>query len=123
MDIVEMTKEMGRLSLNIDKGVEELRTQTAAFAEAEREYRKAKAIAWAEMLAVERPGVTAAHKEAQVNADTADLRFVRDLAEGSRKAALEAVRARQSQLSALMTLLAAHRAEAHLAQVDQRGNA
>lgn len=122
----EMAAEVERLSGRIDDGIRVLRQQSEALAAAEMEYRQAKAHAWI-MCPTDDAGTkagdrdwTAAKREAWVNAETAELRYKRDLAEGTRQAALEAVRARRAQLSALMTLLAAHRSEAELARVDQR---
>lgn len=102
--------EMLRLSRLIDAGIEMSRDQAHALAEAENTYRKAKAQAWVrsdrEMLAKER--------EAAVDAECADLRRDRDLAQAMRDAAREAVRARQTQLSSWQTLVKAHQAEAEL---------
>lgn len=114
MNLAEAFAEAERLSRLIDAGIEALRSQAVALAEAERNYRRAKAEAW-----VRCPrdvdgsrDWTAGRREAWVNAETADLRFARDVAEGMRSAALEAVRARRTQVSALQTLLNAHAEEA-----------
>jgi hypothetical protein len=49
-----------------------------------------------------------------------DLRHRRDLADGQRLAALEACRSRRTQLSALQSLLAAHKSEADFARTGPR---
>lgn len=105
-------EEMKRLSRKIEDGIKAIVAESQRLAEAERAYRKAKAIAWTRRI--DDDG-TAAMKEAMVDSDTADLRFERDLADGMRKAAIEAVRSRQQQISALQTVIRAHRAEAELA--------
>jgi hypothetical protein len=109
----ELTAEAFRLSHLIDAGIQALREQSQHLAESERVYRRGKSAAWArsagqEMLAKER--------EAWVDSETADMRYERDLAEGMRQAALEAVRARRTQVSALQSILAAERAEAEFSR-------
>jgi hypothetical protein len=117
----EVMAEAFRLSGLIDQGVTALREQSKALAEAERTYRKSKSEAWVRCphdphdRKSDREW-TAARREAWVDAECADLRYERDLAEGIRQAALEAVRARRAQLSALQSILAADRAETELAR-------
>jgi hypothetical protein len=103
----ELADEMQRLSGLLDKALTALRNQAHEYASKEQEYRKAKAAAW---LTVAQG--TVPEREAAVNAATADERYQRDLADGMRQAALEAVRSRRTQISALQSLLAGHRAEA-----------
>jgi hypothetical protein len=123
---VEMAAEVERLSALIDEGIGALRRQSAKLAEAEMEYRKGKALAWlscptddAGTKGADREW-TAARREAWVNAETSELRRTRDLAEGTRQAALEAVRSRRTQLSAMQSLLAAERAEAEFVRTGPR---
>lgn len=111
MNIADATTEARRLSTLIDGGLAALREQAVALATAEQTYRKAVARAW-----LDAPEGTAAFREAWVNGQCADLRHARDLADAMSKAALEAVRARRTQVSALQSLLAAHREEAGLAR-------
>lgn len=126
MTPAEMAEEIHRLSRKIDDGISFLRKQSEALAEAEEAYRKAKAEAWVRCPSDDagtRSGErewTAGRKEAWVNADTAGLRRTRDLAEGMRQAALEAVRARRAQMSAWQTLINAHIAEANLVGTGPR---
>lgn len=118
MALDEARTEMLRLSRLIDAGIEMSREQAVALAQAENEYRKAKAKAWVTCptdAAGEREW-TAKRREAWVDGEVADLRKDRDLAEAMRDAAREAVRARQTQLSALQSLLRAHQAEAEFAR-------
>lgn len=118
----EASAEVERLSRLLDAALDQLREQSVSVAEAEHAYRRAKAEAWvrcpnddAGVKAGEREW-TAARREAWVNADTASLRRDRDMADGLRQAALEAVRSRRTQVSALQSLLAADRAEAEFAR-------
>lgn len=115
MDIAEMAAEVRRLSKLLDAGLEVLRETAESLALAESEYRKAKALAW-----VNNTEGTAKEREAKVDSDTADLRYKRDVADGVRRAALESVRARATQISALQSLLAAYRSEAEFARTGPR---
>ena len=109
--LAELIDEARRLSNLIDAGVKVLRESSEALAAAERDYRHAKAKAW---LRVD--GELAREREANVDSVTADLRMARDLAEGMRQAALEALRSRRSQLDALRSILSATRADMELAR-------
>jgi hypothetical protein len=111
VNLLEATEEARRLSGLIDSGLSALRQQARALAAAEQEYRKAVAKAW-----LGAPEGTAGAREAWVQGECADLRHARDLADGMRQAPLEAVRSRRTQVSALQSLLAAHREEAGLAR-------
>lgn len=106
MTLTELEERLERFSGLIDAGLEVMREASLAAAEAEREYRKAQALAWLEVEG------TAAHRQAQVDALTADLRFERDVQDGLNRTAATSVRARGQQLSAVQTLVGAHRAEA-----------
>jgi hypothetical protein len=118
VNLVEAATEMKRLSRLIDAGIEAMREQSVTLADAEHAYRQAKSEAWVRcptddhgIKAGERLW-TAARREAWVAAETADLRRTRDIADGMKHAAVEAVRARRGQLSALQTLVNSHTAEA-----------
>lgn len=116
--LADAQAEMLRLSRAIDAGIDFSKQNAIELADAEAAYRKAKAEAWV-TCPNDDPSVprgerewTAARREAWVDAHCADLRRKRDLAEAMRDAAREAVRARQTQLSAWQTLVRAHQAEA-----------
>ena len=111
MDLEHLTAEAWRLSQLLDKGVAALRDAGVAYAEAEHEYRSAKAMAY-----LETESGTVAEREAHTYAIMGEHRHRRDLADAQRLAALEAVRSRRSQLSALQSIIAAHRAESELAR-------
>lgn len=115
-DVGDLTQEMLRLSRLVDQGVTALIDQARELAEAEHDYRLLKAQAW---LAA--PEGTVPEREAWVDGQCAQARRRRDLADGMRVAALEALRSRRTQLSALQSVLAAHRAEAEFARTDPRG--
>lgn len=106
--LVEMTAEMYRLSRLLDAGLDFMRENAAELAEAEHDYRLARASAWGRVEG------TAKEREDHVNALTAVQRKRRDTAEHMRQAALESVRSRRTQVSALQSLLNAHRAEAEI---------
>jgi len=107
MNIESLTTELLRLSALLDDALGYLRRSVGEYAAAEAAYRQEKAKAW-----LTAPAGTVAEKEAHVNGSTAELRKQRDLADGMRQAALEAVRSRRAQLSALQSIAAAHREEA-----------
>lgn len=104
--LTDLVVEARRLSELLDRGLNALRQSASEWAEAEHEYRQAKAQGW---LAAKG---TVNERESMIEIRAGDLRRRRDIAEGMRMAALEAVRSRRAQLSALQSILAAHRAEA-----------
>ena len=114
MDSETLTAEAWRLSGLLDKGVLALRDAALAYAEAEHEYRLAKAKAYLTT------GGTVAEREALTYEMVGDLRRDRDAADAVRLAALEAVRSRRTQLSAVQSVLAAHRSEADFARTGPR---
>ena len=105
----ELQSEMVRLSRQLDKGVEYLTTAAQDFAEADAAYKKVHAQAFLQ-----------ANGSVPARTATADLaaskeRFGVKLADGMRQAALEAVRSRRQQISALQSLAGAMRAEMGMA--------
>ena len=102
---VDYLTEFKRLSALLEAALKNLRDQTLKLAQAENDYRKARAKAWLEAEGL------AKQREDSVNAITADKRLDRDLADGLRRLELETVRARQQQISALQSLLNAEKAE------------
>lgn len=114
MSSVEAKEEMERLANEIDAAITELRACVERLARSEHTYRFSKAKAWAMTDRVNPDGSRrlAAEIECSIDEMTADLRYERDLAEGLRQVALEAVRSKRQQLSAWQTWLAADRAEA-----------
>lgn len=106
-DLASMAAEFTRLSKLLSDGLEALRRQATELAESENTYRKSKAEAW-----LHAPSGTVPEREAWVDGHTADARKRRDLADYMRTAAIEAVRSRRTQISALQTMLNAHQEEA-----------
>ena len=110
MTIADLADEAARLSELLDRGIAALRESAREFADAEHAYRLAHARAYL------RSAGTVGEREAQVYVEVGDLRHRRDLADGVRSAAVEAVRARRTQLSAIQSLLSAHKEETALAR-------
>lgn len=110
-----MHEELERLSRLLDAGLAALRDQAHEYADAEQEYREAKARAWVEVRGA-LPDGTVPERDAWVGGVTAVQRRRRDLADGMRQAALEAVRSRRGQISAMQTLANVDRAELELAR-------
>lgn len=112
----ELTAELLRLSSLMDEANRAVRDRGRKQAEAERDYRKARALAWLETTG------TAQERKDAVDASTADRRYERDLAESDHRAAWEAVRNYRTQVSALQTIAGLERETAALAatgpQVD-----
>ena len=111
-DRTAISQEARKLRGLLANGLQVFREQSALLAEAERDYRKAKAAAWAmragEGLAQERA--------ANVDADTADLRYQRDLADAQAKAARLAVQVRLAELDFLRSEFSALREDMRLAE-------
>lgn len=111
MNLPELTAEARRLSDLLDNGLKVLRESAIQLAHAENAYRKGVAQAW--LVAPE--GISPA-RQAWVDAECADLRMARDLADAERSTAGQAVKARGVQLTLMMSLMAAHKAEVGLAR-------
>lgn len=103
-------EQLLQLSAQLNEALSRLHTRVIEYANAERDYRKARARAWVETPKTK--DTVAAQREAAVDAATADERRDRDIADGLRQAELEAVRSRRAQISALQTLMNGYRAEA-----------
>jgi hypothetical protein len=112
-ELQDLAREMARLSALLDRAIATLRTASLAHADEEHTYRKARGEAWVRSAG---KGQVVPEREAQVDAVTADVRLARDRAAALEKSALEAVRARRTQLSALQSLMGAHREEAAFAR-------
>jgi hypothetical protein len=105
LSLPELAAEARRLSDKIDAGVSALNGAARDEADREHEYRKARAVAWQHVEG------SAKEREDGVDSVTAGERRARDIARGSRQAALEALRSRRQQLSAVQTLTAALKSE------------
>lgn len=115
----DLADEVRRLSGLLDKALAVLRTSGRDHAEAEHAYRHGRGVAWAETAG---HGMVVPEREARVDAVTADLRRERDIAAALARSALEAVRSRRQQLSALQSLLAGLREEAAFVRAGPGGS-
>ena len=106
MTLDELAAEARRLSELLDRGVGALRDAARQYADAEHAYRLAHAQAYLQTEG------TVGEREAQTYIQVGGLRRDRDYSDAIRAAALEAVRSRRTQLSAVQSLLAANKAEA-----------
>lgn len=91
MNVTEAQRELARLSALLDDGLENAKGFVIETAEAEHAYRKQKSIAWA-TCPNDKPGTKladrewpAARREAWVDAEVADHKKSRDIAEGMSK--------------------------------------
>lgn len=116
MNLPDLVTEGRRLSRLIDQGVQALIDASRDAAEKESVYREAKGKAW--LTAAEG---TVPEREAWVNQHTAKQRYARDLADGMRQAALEALRSRRQQLSFLQTVVNAHKEDETFHRVGPQG--
>lgn len=107
---------MHRLSGLLDDALAFLKRQTADYAEAEDAYRMARARAYLESAG------TVDERKSAADLATSEQRQRAHLTDGMRQAALEAVRSRRAQISALQSLLNAYRAEAELAGTGPERN-
>jgi hypothetical protein len=89
----ELVAEMRERSRQLDSALDFLKTVTVQAAEAEHDYRKERSLRF---LAAEG---SAAVREVVADSAAVHLRKARDIAEGMKMAALEAVRSRRAQLS------------------------
>lgn len=107
VDLTETAAEMRHFSKLLDEGLAAVRRFVHEHADAERNYRKAKAEHWVKMAREDEDGrpFLAREREAMIDSATADLRYARDVADGMRQAALESVRSRRGQLSSCQTMV------------------
>lgn len=122
MTPAEMAKEGRRLTGLLEAALASVPERVRAAATAERDYRKAVQEAWVRCPRDEK-GVKAGDKdwpvsrrEAWVDAETSDLRYVRDVAEGMLRNAYGAQRAYETQISLLQSTANVYKAEAQFAQ-------
>ena len=111
----QLVELLFQVKTELDAAQDELVSASRDLPEKERIYRKGRAQAYLQVSG------TADAKKAQVDALTADLRFDRDIADGLRNAALENVRSKRTQLSALQTIANSVKEEAALARTSPEG--
>lgn len=110
MTLAEITDEMLRLSRLLDDALAYLKRMADEYAHAEDAYRMAKAQAY---MAAEG---TVDERKSVADLATSKERTAALIADGRRQAALEAVRSRRGQLSALQTVANGMRSELELAK-------
>jgi hypothetical protein len=121
VDLAEAAQEMRRLSDLIDDANGEYRKYVREYANAERDYRHSKARAWPQApREISGAKATVPEREAWVEGQTAGARHRRDMADGMKRAAWGSLESRKAQLSAIQSLLAAHREEASFARTGPR---
>lgn len=109
----EFAREGRRLSDLLDAALRFNKEQIPKAAAAERDYRKAKSELWVRAKTVD---MLAKEKETWVDAQSADLRYERDVAEGMLRVGYQAVKSRQQQISLLQSQMNVFKAEANFAQ-------
>lgn len=122
MSLSDAEREMVRLSQAIDERLTFAKEKAREYAACEREYRKAKAAAWATEPREHEDGskITANERQARVEGATADERYARDLAESMKRVGMEAVQAARQQLSAWQSWLKAEGEEAAFSRTGPR---
>ena len=111
MNLHELTEELLRLSRQLDEAIGFLKHVSAQHAESENAYRMAKAKAY-----LNSDQKTVDGRKAEMDLATEAERTKAHVDDAMRVAALEAVRSRRTQLSALQTVANAVRAEAEIAR-------
>jgi|SRR5690606_17611183 len=101
MELIKITQEMYEISQRLNKATNEIYKLAKKRAVTEREYRLELA---KEIVRLRAEGLPATLVSDLARGNVADLKFERDLAEGQYKAAVEALEALKSQLSALQTV-------------------
>lgn len=101
MELIKITQEMYEISQRLNKATNEIYKLAKKRAVTEREYRLELA---KEIVRLRAEGLPATLVSDLARGNVADLKFERDLAEGQYRAAVEALEALKSQLSALQTV-------------------
>jgi hypothetical protein len=115
-DSTAIWREMGRLSITLDEALSELRKRAVKAAELDTEYKKRMAECY--LLAA---GDTVKEREAHATIETAKLALDARIAAALERSAIEAVRSKRQQLSALQTIASAHKAEAEFTRTAPPG--
>ena len=119
MNAHEMNRRLMECTKLVEAAQADLEAQTVSYAEAERRYRQARAKAFLEVVG---KNVAERESKAELESGISDLRFARDVAEGRKAAALEAVRSRRAILSAEQTLTKLVTVEAEFSRTSPAGN-
>ena len=100
-DLIQIGEQLYKASQRLDKVPAELNKQAIAYAESEREYRKALSI---EEYKLRSEGMPATLIGDIARGNIAELKYDRDLAEKLFKSAVESKRALEAEVSALQSL-------------------
>lgn len=106
MDAVTLNRQLLDAADKLRESLGQLEARTIRYAQAERNYRRDKATAYLSTTG------TVAEREAHAENAINESRYERDMAEGLKVSALEAVRANRGVLSAVQTLANLYREEA-----------
>ncbi len=104
----ELLSEASRLSAELEKTIPQLTECVRVSAETENKYRKAKSAAYVTARTMDELKF-ANERTAWVDAETADLRQARDIADGLKTAQIELIRNLRQQMSLLQTLANANK--------------
>ena len=102
LDLIEIKEEIFKGSKRLDDASKEIFKLAKVAAETERDYRIALA---KELMRLRDEGMAVGLINDVARGNMADLKFIRDLAEETYKAGRDSLRAIQSQLSALQSIL------------------
>lgn len=102
MDLIDVAKEIRRVSSRLDKAPQAIFDNAKAFAEAERVYRLELS---KEIVKLRAEGIQATLISDVARGNVADLKYKRDLAEGLYRSSLESSKALQAELSGLQSVL------------------
>lgn len=102
MELMKLTDEMYNVSKRLNKAAAEVYKLANKRAQTERAYRMELS---KEMFRLKTEGTSITLIPDMARGNVADLKFERDLAEGQYKAAIEAMEALKSQLSAYQTII------------------
>lgn len=116
MNAAQLTEQLLAVVSDLRASMADLYTRSREFAEAEKNYKRAKATAYLASHG------TVAEREAHAEEAVNEARYKRDMAEGLKQSALEATRGNRAILSAFQSLAALTRAEAELANYGPEGS-
>lgn len=102
MELTQVTQELQSASNRLSRGSKELFTLAKEFAEAERDYRRALAV---EIVKLKSEGQSVTLINDIARGNTAELKFARDLAEFKYQSGRDSLRAIETQVSALQSVL------------------
>ena len=110
MNLAEMVERGRALSKSLNSALDEHRSQAVKAADAEHAYRRVRAERWAQAKGLDMR--SAKERQDWVDAQSADARRERDMAQALAQSALEVIRSRRGQMSLLQSEMNAHKAEA-----------